>query len=472
MPKILIFVPTYNERENAPLMAQQLSELRLDADILFVDDSSPDGTGEMLESLKPEIPRLVVHHRSGKLGIGSAHAKAISWAFAQSYEILVTMDCDFTHSPSDIPAMLEKAQSCDLAVGSRWARKDSLPGWNFFRRIMTRLGHFLTKSVLGITQDASGAFRAYRLDRLPPEVIQLAKSRNYAFFFESLYIISRNGFEIGEVPITLPARTYGHSKMALGDAFRSACHIFSIALQNIRRPEQFLLPSRHLRIDSGLQDPQDWDSYWNHSGETGNPVYEIIAGIYRRAVIKRNLESAVHRHFKEGSSLLHAGCGSGQVDVVLQRVMELTAVDISTGALALYARNNHHAAAIQHGTIFQLPFAEATFDGVYNLGVMEHFTSEEIQAILTEFHRVLKPGGKVLLFWPHAKATSVLVLRICHVFMKSALKSDKQLHPPEISHMHSRQHAEGILSNAGFKLVDYSFGMQDFFVQAIVVGMK
>lgn len=472
MPKTLIFVPTFNERDNAPLMARQLSELGLNADILFVDDSSPDGTGALLESLKEEIPRLIVHHRAGKLGIGSAHAEAIAWAYEQGYEMLITMDCDFTHSPSDIPAMLAMAGTCDLAVGSRWARKDSLPGWNFFRRIMTRLGHYLTRYVLGITQDASGAFRAYRLDRLPREVVQLAKSRNYAFFFESLYIISRNGFEIGEVPITLPARTYGHSKMALGDAYRSACHIFRIALQNIRRPEQFLLPSKNPSIDASLRDPQNWDAYWNHSGDTGNPVYEIIAGIYRRAVIRRNLENAVRQNFPDGASLLHAGCGSGQVDVGMQKVMSLTAVDISTGALALYARNNHHAAAIQHGTIFQLPFPDESFDGVYNLGVMEHFTKDEIQAILREFRRVLKPGGKVLLFWPHARATSVLVLRLCHLFMKSALRSDKQLHPPEISHMQSRRHAGSILSEAGFKLFDYSFGMKDFFVQAVVVGMK
>lgn len=472
MGKTLIFVPTYNERDNAPRMAREIAGLGLDADILFLDDNSPDGTGDLLESLKAEIPRLVVHRRSGKLGIGSAHAEAIAWAYEQGYTTLVSLDCDFTHAPKDIPAMIEKAETCDIAVGSRWARRNSLPGWNIFRRGMTLFGHILTKFVLGISQDASGAFRSYRLDRLPPEVFLLVQSKSYAFFFESLFILSRNGFTIGEVPITLPARTYGSSKMTTGAAFRSACFIFELALANLRRPEQFLLPNPSLELDSALHDPQDWDTYWNRSGEQGSPIYETIAGGYRRAVIKRNLESAVRREFPAGSRLLHAGCGSGQVDVDLQKEMRLTAIDISQGALSLYARNNRNAEGVCHGTIFALPFADASFDGVYNLGVMEHFTDDEIQAILREFHRVLKPGGKIVIFWPHARATSVLVLGLCHKFLRAALKSDKQLHPAEISLMKSRNYAHDVLAFAGFTLRDYRFGPQDFWVQAVVVGIK
>ncbi|MEI8312405.1 MAG: glycosyltransferase, partial [Verrucomicrobiota bacterium] len=213
MAKTLIFVPTYNERDNAPRMAREIAALGLGADILFVDDNSPDGTADLLEALKPEIPRLIIRCRAGKLGIGSAHAEAIAWAYEQGYTTLVSLDCDFTHSPTDIPAMIEMTRTCDVAVGSRWARKNSLPGWNIFRRSMTMLGHLLTKLVLGISQDASGAFRVYRLDRLPADVFDIVRSKGYSFFFESLFILNRNGYTIGEVPITLPARTYGHSKM-------------------------------------------------------------------------------------------------------------------------------------------------------------------------------------------------------------------------------------------------------------------
>ena len=472
MNKTLIFVPTYNERDNAPRMVRELAALGLDADILFVDDNSPDGTGDLLEALQHEIPRLIIRRRTGKLGVGSAHAEAIAWAYEQGYTTLVSLDCDFTHSPSDIPAMIEMSRTCDIAVGSRWARKNSLPGWNLFRRAMTMLGHLLTKIVLGISQDASGAFRAYRLDRLPAGVFDLVHSQGYSFFFESLFILSRNGFAIGEVPITLPARTYGSSKMSASAAFRSACFIFELALANLRKPEQFLLANPSLVLDPALCDPQDWDTYWNRSGEAGNPVYETIAGIYRRGIIKRNLEKAIRREFPAGSKLLHAGCGSGQVDVGLQHDMHITALDISPGALDLYARNNRQAESVRHGTIFSLPFESGTFDGVYNLGVVEHFTAEEIQRILGEFRRVLKPGGKIVIFWPHARATSVLVLGLCHRFLRSALKSEKKLHPPEISLIPSKQRAQEILRTAGFEPAGYRFGLSDFFVQAVVVGKK
>src|SRR4051794_18575073 len=117
--KTLIFIPTYNERDNAPLMCKELFQLGLDADVLFVDDNSPDGCGDLLEALKPAHPRLIVHHRSGKLGIGSAHFEAIQWAYHQGYDLLVSMDCDFAHSPSDIPAMIQAVLNADVAVGSR-----------------------------------------------------------------------------------------------------------------------------------------------------------------------------------------------------------------------------------------------------------------------------------------------------------------------------------------------------------------
>lgn len=471
MPETLLFVPTYNERDNAPRMARELAALAVDADILFVDDNSPDGTGNLLEELKKEIPRLLVHHRSGKLGIGTAHSEAIAWAYSQKYKTLVTLDCDFTHAPADIPSMIAAAQNADIAVGSRWVNRDSLPGWNLFRRAMTFLGHGLTKFILGIPQDASGAFRVYRLDRIPAAIFGLVKSKGYSFFFESMFVFNRNKLSIQEIPITLPARTYGNSKMSTQAAFNSARYVFELAMENVRRPEQFLLPSPNLRLDANLNDPQNWDAYWNETGETGNPVYEVIAGLYRRWFIKRNLEKAIRREFPPGSSLLHAGCGSGQVDIGIQEEMKITALDISKGALALYSRNNKNAASIVHGSIFDLPFPDETFDGIYNLGVMEHFTEKEIHRILCEFRRVLKPNGKVVLFWPHARATSVLVLGLCHKFLRFVLKSNRQLHPPEISLMRSKTHAFKILNASGFHLMNYRFGPSDAWIQVIISGI-
>jgi len=473
----LIFIPTYNEATNAPLMCGEISKLGLDADLLFVDDSSPDGTGELLEKLKPEFPRLTVHHRPGKLGIGSAHAGAIQWAYDRGYSTLVTLDCDFTHSPSDIPRLLQALEGADVVVGSRWINKESLPGWNLFRLALTRLGRFLTKIVLGIPQDASGAFRVYQLGQIPRAVFGLAQSRGYSFFFESLFIFNRNGLQIREVPIVLPARTYGHSKMSARAAIHSGWFIFELLFESIRKPERFLLAGKPAEVEAGLVDPQDWDSYWNSPDQkpgegAGHGIYDVIAGLYRRWIIRRNLEVELLRVFPEGSRLLHAGCGSGQADAGLHRRFRITALDISTGALQLYSRNNPAVREIRHGSIFRLPFPDGSFDGIYNLGVMEHFTEEEINRILAEFLRVLKPRGQMVLFWPHARATSVFVLGTVHFVMNRILGKTGQLHPPEITHCRGKNHAWDMLGRAGFRQAGYRFGPADGFVQAVLHAEK
>lgn len=474
---ILIFIPTYNEAKNAPLMCGEIGRQSLDADLLFIDDGSPDGTGKILEDLKAEFPRLVVRHRAGKLGIGSAHAEAIQWAYEQGYRTLVTLDCDFTHSPSDIPRLLQESEGSDVVVGSRWINKDSLPGWNLFRLTLTRLGRFLTKTLLGIPQDASGAFRVYRLDRIPREIFNLPKSKGYPFFFESLFVFNRNGLKVREVPIVLPARTYGNSKMSAGAATHSAWYILELLFESIRKPERFLLAGRAVEWEPGLVDPQNWDGYWNSpdqkpEGESGRGIYDFIAGLYRRWVIRRNLEAALRRVFPDGACLLHAGCGSGQVDAGLHDRFRITALDISTGALQLYARNNPGVREISHGSIFRLPFPDGSFDGIYNLGVMEHFTVDEITRILAEFHRVLKPRGRMVLFWPHVRATSVFVLGLVHFVMGRIPGLRGRLHPPEITHCRGKQHARDMLGPAGFRLAGYRFGPADGFVQAVIHAEK
>jgi len=468
--KTLIFVPTYNERENAPLMCAEIHRQGLDADVLFVDDASPDGTGEALEKIKPEFPRLIVHHRSGKLGIGSAHLDGIKWAYEQGYDVLVTLDCDFTHSPSDIPAMIAAAESGAIAVGSRWLKKDSLPGWNVFRRAMTNLGHVLTRRVLGLPHDASGAFRAYRLAYVPQEIFSLVKSMGYSFFFESLFIMYKNGLPIADVPIVLPARTYGSSKMTTSAAFRSARYVFELSLHDIRRPEQFLLPAKSPDIDPGLIDPQKWDDYWKKNAGNHGLWYDLIAGFYRQNFIKRNIEQAIFGNFPEGSRLLHAGCGSGQADTAITKKMRVTALDISPQALELYARNNGNNATLCHGSIFKLPFPDGSFDGYYSMGVVEHFTPDEIRAIFAEARRALKPDGKLVIFWPHKKATSVFVLGLWHWIINNIFKKDIQLHPPEISLVQNSAHARGLMEACGLRMLSYHFGAKDLFIQAVVIA--
>ena len=470
--KTLIFVPTYNERENAPRMCREIMALGLDADVLFTDDGSPDGTGKVLDELKKDFPRLFVKHREGKLGIGSAHLEAIEWAYDNGYERLVTLDCDFTHSPSDIPKILAMLDTADFSVGSRWIALNSLPGWNVFRRFMTSAGHWLTKGLLGIPHDASGAFRGYRLDRLDKSLFSLVQSKGYAFFVESMFVLLKNGVSISEVAIVLPARTYGSSKMTVGAALRTVRTVFELALESLAVPERFLIDKRNLTFEDGLEDPQNWDGYWRKSAGKSGVIYDLIAAFYRQTFIRRNLDKAIFREFPKGSELLHAGCGSGQVDMNLQRVMKITALDISKDALRIYSRNNPHAFNVIHGSILDLPFPDNSLDGYYSLGVVEHFTEQEIQQIFREALRVLKPGGKMVIFWPSKVAPSVLILGLWHWLLKNLLKSEAILHPAEISLLKSKNMAETMVKSGGFTPAGYYYGPADLFIQAIVVGVN
>jgi dolichol-phosphate mannosyltransferase len=475
--RTLIFIPTYNEKENVENMARQLTALGLDADLLFMDDGSPDGTGDILDRLAKEIPRLSVIHRQGKLGIGSAHKEGIRHAYDGGYDQLITMDCDFTHTPAEVLRLVENSAGYDITVGSRYMRPNSLPGWNILRKSLTGFGHFLTRNVLGVQVDATGALRAYDLRRIPREMFDLVKASGYAFFFESMFILVNNGFSVKEFPIELPARTYGSSKMTAKEAMRSGYRLLRIRGASIVKPSRFRLSgagpeSRRAAIDAALIDPQGWDSYWDKHDRPTSMAYAIIAEVYRVSVIRPQLERAIFRNFTDGSRLLHAGCGSGQVDMGLHGRMKITAIDISPSALRVYQRNNPAAHAVKHADILDLPFAPDSFDGVYNLGVLEHFTLEEIQRILSQFYRVLKPGGKLVIFWPHAHATSVAVLKAAHWLLNDVAKKPTEFHPPEISLLASRKWVEPLIDSAGFRIIDYSFGPRDFFVQAIVVAEK
>ncbi len=471
--KLLVFIPTYNERENVDRMCRQLLDLPITCDILFMDDNSPDGTGGLLDSIGAAHKNIKVIHRSGKQGIGSAHKLGIAYAYERGYTQLVTMDCDFTHNPSDIPRLMAVADKCDLVVGSRYQQAGSLPDWNLLRKFLTYLGHALTYYVLRISGDASGAFRLYNLTRIDPNVFARVRSNSYAFFFESLFLLARNHFVVAEIPIVLPARTYGHSKLTTREAVRSARFLFTLWFENLTDPTRFALPHRALVINEALVDPQNWDEYWNDRRDgAGTAAYAALAGLYRSLVIRRNLERQLLKHFRSGSSLLHAGCGSGQVDTRLQYVMRITALDISRVALDLYLRNNPNVYRVEHGSILKLPSRDEDFDGVYNLGVVEHFTHDEIRRILLEFHRVLRPTGKIVIFWPHRRATGVAVLALVHRLFNDVLKRPTQLHPVEVSLISGRAEAAALLRDAGFCLREYYFGARDLFVQAVVVGEK
>lgn len=466
--KTLIFIPTYNERENVGPMCEQILALGLDADLMFMDDGSPDGTGAALDELAAKHRRVLVAHRTAKLGIGTAHQAGINYAYDNGYERLVTLDCDFTHSPALIPTFMERGETSDVVVGTRFARSGSLPGWTLVRRSLTALGHFMTETLLGMTQDATGAFRVYDLRRIPRELFGLVESKGYSFFFESLFILNKNGFSIAEIPITLAARTQGSSKMGVGDVRRSVERLFTVFAAEQSDPRRFRLPSAGFDIDPSVGDADAWNRYWEAQSAQPPLAYAALSTLYRNAVTKRRVQNMLQREFPAGAALLHAGCGAGKVDSGLHQHAKITAIDISTAALELYQRENPRA-EVRHASVTQLPFADRSFDGAYNLGMIEHLEEQDFSKALHEIGRVLKPGGKYVAFWPHGGAVSAMKPAS---FVLNEMRRGAARRPPTRSAVSSADEARSVLGNAGLDLTSYYFGPKDLFVNAVVVATK
>jgi|GEM_PF-137936 len=475
--RLLIFIPTYNEAENLETLFNHIRGLNIDGDILFLDDNSPDGTGQIIDRLVAENSRVHAIHRAGKQGIGSAHATGIRWAYEHGFQLLLTMDCDFTHPPDRIPDFLAYASEHEIVIGSRYLQAGSLRSWNFLRRALTRVGHLLTTTFLRMPYDATGAFRVYRLDRIPPGIFDLVYSRSYSFFFESLYILWLNGCRVKEIPLDLPARTYGHSKMAWRDALHSTLLLVYLFVKTLvdRKSLVYAEPFRAAPDLVPTIVQREWDAYWLSKTNPSALIYDIVAAFYRQFIIRRILTHFLTKHFASSSKLLHAGCGSGQVDAVesdAARKVSVSALDISAYALGLYRKFHPDAVEIIHGSIFEIPVPSESFDGIYNLGVMEHFTEEEIHRILIEFHRVLKPGGKIALFWPPSFGLTVRALAAVHWAFRGLGRSDLRLHPDEITHVRSRRQVRSYLEASGFSLVEFYFGIRDVFTHAVVIAQK
>ncbi len=469
--KTLVFVPTYNERENVTPLYEDIKKLGLGLDILFLYDNSPDGTAKVIDAIASNDEQVPTIHRAGKEGIGSAHQEGIKWAYGHGYETLITMDCDFTHDPAEIPGFIKASEGCDIVVGSRYMLRDSLAGWDIYRKALTNLGHFMTKHLLKMPYDASGAFRLYRLNKIPRHAFDLVSSRGYSFFYESLFVLNFNKFSIKEIPIRLPARTSGHSKMRLRDIWISLKFLFSIYINVLFNKEKYLA-SEPFVPTAGATAGGEWDDYWKSQKGTGGLVYDAAAAFYRKFIIKRALNHFIKKYFKKGAEVLHAGCGGGQVDADIREYVSITAMDISVNALSFYKRIHGDSSRLLHGSIFDIPLPEGSMDGVYNLGVMEHYTEEDIQRILKEFKRILKPGGLAVIFWPPEFGLSVIFFKCLKIILRPFFGKGLKFHPDETTRIRSKRHARGIFERAGFNAIKYYFGVRDFFTYAVIVVGK
>ncbi len=214
--RILVIIPTYNERENLPLIVPAVLAAA-PVDVLVADDNSPDGTGEIADALAADEPRVRVLHRAGKEGLGAAYLAGFDWALAHSYDVVVEMDADGSHRPQDLPRLLEALQDADLVLGSRWVPGGSVVNWPKSREALSRGGNTYARRMLQIPlHDATGGFRAFRASALRAIDLATVDSQGYIFQVEMATRAVQRGLRVVEVPITFVEREHGTSKMNRG----------------------------------------------------------------------------------------------------------------------------------------------------------------------------------------------------------------------------------------------------------------
>src|SRR6187401_1685412 len=216
MPRAVICLPTYNERENLEHMIEALGAVVDTATdhVLVIDDGSPDGTGEIADRLAGERSWMSVLHRPAKEGIGPAYVAGFRWALAEGAELVLEMDCDFSHDPADVPRLIEATADADLVVGSRYAPGGGTANWGLLRRIVSRGGCLYAQVILGLrVRDLTGGFKCFRRAALESVDLDALSAHGYAFQIETTYRISRAGLRVREVPITFVERRAGASKM-------------------------------------------------------------------------------------------------------------------------------------------------------------------------------------------------------------------------------------------------------------------
>ena len=227
-----IVIPTYNEKENLPLIISSLFDLKIpDLNILVVDDNSPDGTGDIANMLRQQYPGVIsVLHREGKKGLGTAYLEGFKYCLDRGADQIVQMDADFSHNPEKVLNLLMGLKENDMVLGSRYVSGGSLDDrWAFWRKGLSSFGNFYARVILRmLIQDVTGGFRAWRRDTLLGIPLDRVKSQGYAFQVEMAYITYLSGFSISEIPIYFADRTRGDSKMSINIQIEAARRVWSI----------------------------------------------------------------------------------------------------------------------------------------------------------------------------------------------------------------------------------------------------
>lgn len=233
-PRLLVALMTYNERDNLQRLIEEIHRYVPRADVLVVDDNSPDGTGKLADELAAADPRVRVLHRPGKLGLGTATLAAMRYAIDNGYDYLQNMDADFSHPPRYLPGIIAGMADHDVMIGSRYVPGGGTANWPPARRVISRGVNALVRLLFRMpVKDASGAFRCFRVSKLKDAHLERTRSRGYSFQQEVLFRCHKAGCRLGEYPIVFENRRAGASKVNAKEAVRSIGMIVYLGLRNL-----------------------------------------------------------------------------------------------------------------------------------------------------------------------------------------------------------------------------------------------
>jgi dolichol-phosphate mannosyltransferase len=245
MNKTLVVVPTYNEQENLPPLAQRLLNLPVPVDLLVVDDNSPDGTGKLADGLAAKHPSIHVLHRTEKSGLGRAYIAGFKWALEHGYEFVFELDGDFSHNPDDIPMFLEAAKGADLVLGSRYLNGIRIINWPLSRLMLSKSAATYVRIVTGMPfTDPTGGYKCFRRRALQAIDLEAVRSNGYSFQIEMTHKLWRQGMKVVEVPIIFTERFQGHSKMSGHIISEAFWMVFRLWCQNGMRRRPRIPPAK------------------------------------------------------------------------------------------------------------------------------------------------------------------------------------------------------------------------------------
>ncbi len=239
---ICVIIPTYNEKENITALVEQILALEIKARVIIVDDNSPDGTGQIADTLAGQNSRVKVIHRSQKLGLGTAYIAGFKQGLAEGADRLITMDADFSHDPSYIPALVELADYFHITIGSRYVPQGGVRNWGWRRRFLSWGANFFARTVLSLkASDCTAGFRCYHREVLLNIDLDLIFSNGYSFLVEMIFKCQRKGYTVGEIPIIFANRERGQSKISQLEIYKAmytVMRLFGRRLLKRRKPVQ------------------------------------------------------------------------------------------------------------------------------------------------------------------------------------------------------------------------------------------